>query len=62
MKAKVVSLTQSLILAIGLILIGSQGMVFAQSATGGLRGTVTDESGAVLAGAEIKLKGVDTGA
>ncbi len=62
MKAKVLSFTQSLILAIGLILIASQVTVFAQSATGGIRGLVTDESGAVLAGAEIKLKGVDTGA
>ena len=35
--------------------------VFAQSFRGGISGTVVDQSGAIIAGAEVKLLGADTG-
>ena len=35
--------------------------VFAQSFRGGISGTVVDQSGATIAGAEVKLLGADTG-
>lgn len=43
------------------VLIGLQFAVFAQSFRGGISGTVVDQSGATIAGADVKLIGTETG-
>jgi hypothetical protein len=43
------------------ILFSVQNLAFSQNFRGGVAGTVVDQSGAAVAGAEVKLVGVDTG-
>ncbi|HEY3938759.1 MAG TPA: carboxypeptidase regulatory-like domain-containing protein [Bryobacteraceae bacterium] len=43
------------------VLLALQPVVFAQTFRGGISGTVVDQSGAIIAGAEVKVLGTDTG-
>src|SRR3954468_16379173 len=50
-----------LILAIAIIALVASPVAFAQSFRGSIEGTVTDSSGGVVPGAEVKVTGTDTG-
>ena len=45
------------IVAASLLVVGMAGQVFAQRTTGSIVGTVTDESGAILPGVTVTLRG-----
>jgi outer membrane receptor protein involved in Fe transport len=61
MKYRDLLLVKSLLLALVLAIMGGVSPALAQSVTGGLQGTVTDEQKAVLAGVEVRLKNEATG-
>jgi outer membrane receptor protein involved in Fe transport len=62
MKYRDFSLVKSLLFGLGLVLIAGVMTAYGQKVTGGLQGTVADESKAVIAGAEVVAKNVGTGA
>lgn len=54
--------TRYLLLVLAVLVSGAFSLAFGQSATGAIRGTITDQTGAVIAGAEVKLRNNATGA
>lgn len=61
MKYRDLLLVKSLLLALVLAILGGVSPALAQTVTGSLSGTVTDEQKAVLAGVEVRLKNEATG-
>jgi hypothetical protein len=59
---KVWNAVKTCVIALSLLLTQGMTLAFAQAETGSISGTVTDPSGAVVSGATVTLKSVDTGA
>ena len=49
------------LLAVSFTVLSTAGLLLAQTSTGGINGTVLDSSGAVVAGAQVRLIGTETG-
>jgi len=47
--------------SIAAVFLSLQALLWGQNFRGGISGTVSDQSGSIVAGAEVKLLGTDTG-